>query len=279
MSDTGLELILRRDRLITAAALGFVVILAWAYVAWFAALSMQPATADMGGDMSMGMDMGDEPVVGPDMTPSSAPWAAPDFVFVATMWTAMMVGMMTPSAAPMILLYARVGRSAAAQGKPFASSAWFAAGYLLAWTGFAVLATGAQGALQQLAVLGPMMQTTNRFVGGGILVAAGIYQFTPLKNACLGQCRAPLTFIQQHGGFRRDTAGSVRLGLLHGLYCIGCCWALMLLLFVGGVMNPVWIAGIVALVLVEKLLPSARWVPWLAGAALIAAGFWLLVTT
>ena len=162
---------------------------------------MQPATADMGGDMGMGMDMGmdmgDEPMTGPDMTPSSAPWTAPDFVFVATMWTAMMVGMMTPSAAPMILLYARVGRSAAAQGKPFASSAWFAAGYLLAWTGFALLATGAQWALQQLALLGPMMQTTNRFVGGGILVAAGIYQFTPLKNACLGQCRAPLNFIQQ----------------------------------------------------------------------------------
>ncbi len=123
------------------------------------------------------------------------------------------------------------------------------------------------------------MQTTNRYLGGGILVAAGIYQFTPLKNACLGQCRAPLTFIQQHGGFRRDAAGSLQLGFTHGLYCIGCCWALMVLLFVGGVMNPVWIAGIVALVLVEKLVPAARWVPQLAGLALLVAGIWVIAAS
>lgn len=278
MTDTGLEVVLRRDRQVTAGALVLVVILAWAYVAWYATVTMQPAVADAGMAMDMGMDMSGHAM---DMGPASVarPWSGLDLLFVGTMWTAMMVGMMTPSAAPMILLYARVGRSAVAQGKPFASSAWFAAGYLLAWTGFALAATGAQWALQQLALLGPMMQTTNRYLGGGILIAAGIYQFTPLKNACLGQCRAPLTFIQQHGGFRRDAAGSLQLGFTHGLYCIGCCWALMVLLFVGGVMNPVWIAGIVALVLVEKLVPAARWVPQLAGLALLVAGIWMIAAS
>ncbi|WP_423066040.1 DUF2182 domain-containing protein [Devosia sp. CN2-171] len=276
MSDTALEAVLRRDRLVTAVALTLVAILAWGYVAWFGTISMPPVLTDTGMDMRMdGHSMASQPM---DMRLSSSPWSVTDLLFLAAMWTTMMVGMMTPSAAPMILLYARVGRSAAAQGKPFASTAWFAAGYLLAWTGFALVATGAQWGLQQLALLGPMMQSTNRLLGGGILVAAGIYQFTPLKNACLGQCRAPLNFIQEHGGFRRDAAGSLRLGLLHGLYCVGCCWALMVLLFVGGVMNPVWIAGIVALVLVEKLAPAARWVSRGAGALLLGAGVWVLAT-
>ena len=276
MSDTGLEAVLRRDGLVTAVALALVVVLSWAYVAWFGTISMQPVSTDTDMHMQMEMDghsLGEQP-----MGPTSGPWPSTDLFFLAAMWTTMMVGMMTPSAAPMILLYARVGRSAAAQGKPFASTAWFAAGYLLAWTGFALVATWAQWGLQQLALLGPMMQSTNRFLGAGILVAAGIYQFTPLKNACLGQCRAPLNFIQEHGGFRRDAAGSVRLGLQHGLYCVGCCWALMALLFVGGVMNPVWIAGIIALVLVEKLVPAARWVSRLAGVVLLGAGVLVFAT-
>ena len=190
----------------------------------------------------------------------------------------MMIGMMTPSAAPMILLYARVGRSASAQGKPFASAAWFAGGYLLAWSVFAVAATGAQWLLEQALLIGPMMGPATRVVGGIILIVAGLYQWTRLKDTCLAQCRAPLDFIQQHGGFQRTAAGSLRLGIQHGLYCIGCCWALMALLFVGGVMNPLWIAGIIALVLVEKLVPAARWLPRTAGIVLVAAGVWFLVT-
>jgi predicted metal-binding membrane protein len=122
------------------------------------------------------------------------------------------------------------------------------------------------------------MGPASRLVGGIILVVAGLYQWTPLKDACLGQCRAPLDFIQQHGGFQRKAAGSLRLGIQHGLYCIGCCWALMALLFVGGVMNPLWIAGIVVLVLIEKLAPGARWVPRAAGVALVLSGIWLLAT-
>ena len=283
MSDVGLEGVLRRDRRVTAVALGVIVLLAWAYVAWFAAsmsMSMPAAapSADAGMSMDMpGMDMGGS---SPEVAgaPAIAPWSAPEFAFVASMWIAMMVGMMTPSAAPMILLYARVGRSAAAQGKPFASSAWFASGYLLAWAAFAVAATAAQWLLEQALLIAPMMGPASRLVGGIILIIAGVYQWTPLKDACLGQCRAPLDFIQQHGGFQRTAAGSLRLGLQHGIYCIGCCWALMALLFVGGVMNPLWIAGIVVLVLIEKLFPAARWVPRAAGVAFIVTGIWLVAT-
>lgn len=299
MSDIGLEGVLRRDRLVTAGALAVIVILAWVYVVWFAASMSMPmpaaapaASADSGGmsmdmDMPMSMDMpgmdgSAEPGDGPPSdivgTPAIAPWSPPEFGFVASMWIAMMVGMMTPSAAPMILLYARVGRSAAAQGKPFASAAWFAGGYLLAWATFAVAATGAQWLLEQVLLIAPMMGPASRIAGGIILIIAGLYQWTPLKDACLGQCRAPLSFIQQHGGFQRSTVGSLRLGVQHGLYCIGCCWALMALLFVGGVMNPLWICGIVALVLVEKLVPAARWVPRAAGVALALSGIWLLAT-
>ena len=292
MSDVGLEGVLRRDRLITAIALAVIVLLAWAYVAWFAASMSMPMTAaapDADTGMSMDMDMPGMKMDMPGMdmggsspevagAPTIASWFVPEFAFVASMWIAMMIGMMTPSAAPMILLYARVGRSAVAQGKPFASSAWFAAGYLTAWSVFAVVATGAQWLLEQALLIGPMMGPASRLVGGIILIVAGLYQWTPLKDACLGQCRAPLAFIQQHGGFQRTAAGSLRLGIQHGLYCIGCCWALMALLFVGGVMNPLWIAGIVVLVLIEKLVPSARWVPRAAGVALVVTGIWLVAT-
>ena len=283
MSDVGLEGVLRRDRRVTAVALGVIVLLAWAYVAWFvASMSMSMPAAAPGADTGMSMDMPGMDMGSPSPEVAGAPaiaaWSAPEFAFVASMWIAMMIGMMTPSAAPMILLYARVGRSAAAQGKPFASSAWFAGGYLLAWAAFAIAATAAQWLLEQALLIAPMMGPASRLVGGIILIIAGLYQWTPLKDACLGQCRAPLDFIQQHGGFQRTAAGSLRLGLQHGIYCIGCCWALMALLFVGGVMNPLWIAGIVVLVLIEKLFPAARWVPRAAGVAFIVTGIWLVAT-
>lgn len=286
MSNQGVEVVLRRDRAITAVALAVIVILAWAYVGWFAAsmpaMSVaEPVTGNDGTtDTSMptmdmpGMDMG-----GPAesiLAPAIEPWSAADFGIVAAMWVAMMIGMMIPSAAPMVLLYARVGRGAAAQGKPFAPTAWFLGGYVLAWAAVALAATGAQWALEQAALLSPMMESTSRTLGGVILIGAGVYQWTPLKDSCLGQCRAPLAFVQDHGGFRPDAAGSLRLGLQHGVYCIGCCWALMALLFVGGVMNPLWIAGIAGLVLVEKLVPGAPWISRLAGVLLVAAGIWFL---
>ena len=178
------------------------------------------------------------------MMPAAAPWSAIEFAFMFAMWAVMMVGMMTPSAAPMILLYARVGRQAAAQGKPLAATGWFAGGYLSAWAAFSLVGDDRRsGRLQRAALLTPMMESASALFGGAVLIAAGLYQWTPFKDACLSHCRAPLLFIQHHGGFRRDAAGSLGSAFATALYCIGCCWALMALLFVGGVMNVLWIAA------------------------------------
>ncbi len=192
------------------------------------------------------------------------------------MWVVMMVGMMTPSVAPMVLIYARVARHASAKGKPFAATIWFAGGYLFAWTGFSFCATVVQWALERTLLLTPMMTSSSNLFGGRILIAAGLYQWTPIKDACLSKCQAPLSFIQRHGGFQREPLGSVRIGVQHGLYCIGCCWALMALLFVGGVMNILWIVAIAMFVLLEKVIPSGRTISRIAGAGLLGAGIWML---
>jgi predicted metal-binding membrane protein len=163
------------------------------------------------------------------------------------------------------------------QGKPFAGSAWFAGGYLLAWTAFSLVATSAQWALERAALLTPMMESASNRLGAAVLILAGIYQWAPLKDACLSHCRSPLLFIQRHGGFRREPFGALALGFRHGIYCIGCCWALMALLFVGGVMNLFWIATLAILVLFEKVVPFGRVVARAAGLAFIAGGVWLLL--
>jgi predicted metal-binding membrane protein len=271
MSAGALEAILRRDRLVVGAALAVLVVLAWADLVLLA------DDMTMGGMEMTGFRM--IPAAQGLMMPAAAPWQPVEFGYVLLMWAVMMVGMMTPSAAPMILLYARVGRQAATAGQPFAASGWFAAGYLAAWTGFSVAATAAQWALERAALLTPAMEMAGHAIGGVLLIAAGLYQWTPLKDACLAQCRAPLAFIMQHGGFRADARGAFALGLRHGLYCIGCCWALMALLFVGGVMNIFWIAALAVLVLVEKVAPFGRIVARLAGLGFIAAGIWLLAAS
>ena len=146
----------------------------------------------------------------------------------------------------------------------------------MAWTGFALAATAVQWALERSALLTPTMEGASDIFAGAVLIAAGLYQWTPLKDVCLRQCQAPWLFIQRHGGFRPDIGGALALGIRHGGYCIGCCWALMALLFVGGVMNVVWIAAIAILVLVEKVIPARRAISRTAGVALVAAGGWLL---
>ena len=208
--------------------------------------------------------------------PTAAPWTAMEFGFVFAMWAVMMIGMMTPSATPMVLVYARLGRQAARHGKSLPASAYFAAGYLVTWVGFALAATVAQWAMERSALLTPTMEGASDIFSGVVLIAAGIYQWTPLKDICLRQCQAPWLFIQRHGGFRSDIAGTLGLGMRHGGYCIGCCWVLMALLFVGGVMNVLWIAAIAMLVLAEKVIPAGRAISRTAGAALVAAGVWLL---
>jgi predicted metal-binding membrane protein len=193
------------------------------------------------------------------------------------MWVVMMIGMMVPSATPMILIHARVTRHAAAQGKPLAETAWFAGGYLLTWITFSFAATLGQWALERASLLTPMMAASSHLFGGIILIVAGLYQWTPLKEACLSQCQSPITFILRHQGLCSGPAGSLILGLRHGVYCVGCCWALMLLLFVLGVMNLLWIAALAIFVLLEKVMPYGRAVARLAGLLFIAEGGWMLV--
>lgn len=267
MSTAAIELILRRDRAVVASALVLLVVLAWAYVTYLA-IGMEMAAPDDGMAATGMSDM---------MAPALRPWSGAEALFTFVMWAVMMVGMMTPSVTPMVLIYLRVARQAHAKETPFAATGWFFGGYLLAWTGFALAATLAQWGLERAALLTPMMAGASTEFGGVVLIAAGLYQWTPQKEACLSQCQAPLVFIQRHGGFRRDAAGAVSLGLQHGLYCVGCCWALMALLFVGGVMNLLWIAVLSIFVLLEKVCLAGRLVPRIAGSALIAAGLWFLL--
>lgn len=271
MTDSTLETVLRRDRLIVASALGLIAALAWAYVLWLA------ADMDMDGMNMRGFRM--VPAGMGMMAPVAAPWSVVEFAFVFVMWAVMMVGMMAPSAAPMILLYARAGRQAKISGKPFAATGWFAAGYLLAWAGFSLAATLVQWALERAALLDASMASGNIMLGAVVLIAAGIYQWTPIKYACLVQCQTPFRFLMTHGGFRSNASGCLHLGLLHGIYCVGCCWVLMALLFVVGVMNVLWIALLALLVLLEKLTPWGKWIAQLAGAVCIAAGIWMMFSS
>lgn len=221
-----------------------------------------------------GMDMNGASMV----APAFAPWTFVHFLFIFTMWAVMMVGMMTPSVTPMVLIYARVAQQGMRPGRSIAPAGWFASGYLIAWSLFAAFAALAQWGLEALALLTPMMASASRPFGAAVLIAAGAYQWLPIKDACLAQCRAPLSFMQRHGGFQASAFGSLRLGFLHGTYCIGCCWALMAVLFVVGVMNLFWIAALMIIVLLEKLLPGGRYFTRIAGCAAVMAGIWMIWT-
>ena len=271
MTEGALETVLRRDRAIVIASITILSACAWLYILYLG------HTMSMGGMEMPGMRMDANPF-GAAMIPAFQAWTTGEFILAFAMWSVMMIGMMTPSAAPMILLYARVGRQAAARCRPIAASAWFFGGYLLAWVSLSLLATTAQWALERLALLTPTMAASSMPLGGFILILAGIYQWTPLKDTCLSQCQAPLAFLQRHGGFRNDAWGAVTIGFRHGLYCAGCCWALMAILFVGGVMNVLWIAAITIFVLVEKVVPAGGIISRTAGAAFIVGGVWLLAT-
>ena len=194
--------------------------------------------------------------------------APPPFPALVLMWWVMMVAMMLPSATPAILLYARVREMR--NGDARIGETWvFLAGYAAVWLLFSLAAAG----LQYL-VTGASMALDDRLAEAIVLIAAGLYQLSPLKSACLGQCRAPAQFISRH--WRPGAAGAVRLGALHGAYCVGCCWMLMALLFVGGVMNLLWIAALTIFILLEKIVPTGRLIPRLAGAAMFATGLFLL---
>jgi predicted metal-binding membrane protein len=186
-----------------------------------------------------------------------------------------MLGMMLPSAAPMILTFGTLQRRKRERDDTYVPLVLFVAGYLLVWGAFSLAATGAQWALQRYALLTPALVLENSLLGGILFIMAGIYQFTPLKHACLSHCRSPFAFLLNH--WRDGWAGALRMGGDHGLYCLGCCWLLMTLLFAAGVMNLLWVAAIAALVFAEKLLPAGVRIERIGGGAMMLFGVWLLI--
>ncbi len=256
------ERVLKRDRLIVAGGLFVIVVLAWLFVLDGAGTGMSVRA------------MSTWHFPPPLLPATNESWPAPYWLVMLAMWWVMMIAMMVPSASPAILLYARVVRRAPPQSVAVASVAWFAAGYLLAWLGFSIAAVLVQWGLERLGLTHMMMMwSLDKWLSGAILIAAGLYQLSPLKRRCLRHCRSPAEFLSRH--WRPGIGGALRLGAAHGLYCIGCCVMLMALLLVGGIMNLFWIAALAIIVLVEKLAPAGQIVARVAGAALIASGLYV----
>ena len=203
-----------------------------------------------------------------------APWAAADILFTFTMWAVMMVGMMSATAAPMLLLFARSRVRHAERGAPIAVL-MFGLGYIAVWVGFSGLATVAQWALHQAALLSPAMATTSPRLAAALLIAAGVYQLTPLKRVCLRHCQTPMGFLMSH--WRDGIGGAFQMGLRHGIYCVGCCWVLMCVLFAVGVMNLTWVAVLTVFILLEKLGDGGARVSRVGGVLLVGFGVFLLV--
>jgi predicted metal-binding membrane protein len=249
----------RRGRFMVGAGLAILAALAWAYI-----LDMSHSISLGGGNpsapMAMPMSSGQGPGLG---------WLVP-------MWIIMMIAMMVPSAAPTILLFTGVARNRRARGVSTASAAVFTAGYILVWALYATVAAVAQWQLHRMALLSSSMAASSALFAGALLVFAGAYQWLPLKGACLSHCHSPLGFFSHH--WREGRTGALVMGMEHGSYCVGCCWALMTLLFVAGVMNLLWVAAIAGFVLIEKLVDKGRVFGRVGGVLLVAVGLWLIVS-
>ena len=247
-AETPIEAILKRDRAVVLAGVVAVSALAWAYTAYLAQGSSL--------DMTMAQLQS---------------WSIADFGLMFLMWAVMMTAMMVPSAAPMVLLFATVNRRRREQQRPYVPTGVFLSGYVLVWCGFAAAATLANWGLHTNSLLSSMMGgSTSAYLGGALLMTAGIFQWSTLKSICLTRCRSPLSFLLSD--WREGTGGALRMGLRHGIYCVGCCWILMGLLFVLGVMNLLWIAALAGFVLLEKAASGGRQVGRGTGVLLFAWG-------
>ncbi|MAF47203.1 MAG: DUF2182 domain-containing protein [Rhodospirillales bacterium] len=247
-----LERAMRRDHIIVIIGLVSVCGASWLYILAGAGIDME-ARSSGAAMISMALDR----------TPAY-------FALMFAMWWVMMVAMMLPSAAPMVLFFATINRKSHDRGQDYVPTAIFAAGYLVAWGGFSLLAVILQWGLDRWVLLSPMMATSSADLGGALLIGAGIYQLTPLKHACLRHCRSPFELIAHR--WRTGAGGAFRMGIEYGLFCLGCCWVLMALLFYGGVMNLWWIAGLALYVLIEKLTPAGHRLGRFTGALLIIWG-------
>lgn len=256
-----LESVLKRDRAVVFAGIFAICVLAWGYMAYEARAMYQAGVCKC-----MGMKMS-----GPD----TQPWSASALLPLFLMWAEMMVAMMLPSAAPMILTFAAVNRKRREEERPFVPTAIFVLAYLAVWTVFSALAAVAQWVLHSTTLLSPTMVSNSPFLGATLLIAAGIFQWTPFKNTCLKHCRSPLSFLMT--GWREGKFGGFAMGVRHGAYCAGCCWFLMALLFVAGVMNVLWIAAITILVLIEKAVRAGPAFGRLTGVLLVVWGYWVLL--
>jgi predicted metal-binding membrane protein len=248
-----------RDRVLISTCLVVISALAWAYLIY---LDRQMSSSMEHDTMmaAMGMTMDNS-------------WTAADVFFTFGMWVVMMVGMMTGTAAPVLLLFAAAHDRRGARGMRLAVL-MFGLGYVTVWVGFSACAAFAQWALHQTAMLSPAMAASSPYLAGAILIVVGAYQLTPWKGACLTQCRSPLGFLMT--SWREGQLGALQMGVRHGAYCLGCCWALMCILFVVGVMNLVWVAALTGFVLFEKIGPAGAVVARVAGAAMVFAGILLI---
>lgn len=242
--------VLQRERVVVVVGLLAVIGLSWAY------LLMGAGTMQNMGGMLMPM--------------SSGPWSVEHALVMFVMWAVMMAAMMLPSAIPMILLYEAVTQRRMDRGERVPGSAAFTAGYFAVWMGFSLFAVASQFGLEAAALLSPMMEATSIGLSAVVLTGAGLYQWSPIKRACLEHCRSPLEFVMSH--WQEGRSGAFVMGLQHGAYCLGCCWVLMLLLFVGGVMNLFWISALAAYILVEKLAPGGTWIRRISGIMLMVWG-------
>jgi predicted metal-binding membrane protein len=258
MTKNSLEQLLKRDRLIIICGLFIITLLSWLYVIYLY-------------NQMVNMDM-DALFFAMPMTPV---WTATDFILLFLMWVVMMIAMMTPSVAPFTLIFAAINRQRRQQERPFVYTAYLIGGYFLVWAAFSLGATFLQWLLQKISLLNAEMRTTSKIFGSVILIAAGIFQFTPIKQSCLGHCSSPLDFIRRH--WKEGKAGAFLMGIKNGFFCVGCCWMLMVLLFFAGIMNLLWVAIISVFVLVEKISPQLKWVSRLAGLILVLYGILFLI--
>lgn len=254
-SQTAVPALPSRDRVLIASCILLISALAWAYLVHLSRkMSSSAAPMDMMVNMGMMMDSG---------------WGVPDIFLAFMMWAVMMVGMMSASATPLLLLFAQMHPQRPERGGRLAVL-MFGLGYIAIWLGFSLSATLVQWALHQAALLSSTMALANPRAGGAILIAAGAYQLTPAKGACLRHCQSPLGFLVSN--WREGSRGALQMGLRHGTYCLGCCWALMAVLFAVGVMNLAWVGVLTAFVLLEKVGPKGARLARFGGIIMVAFG-------